>query len=469
MTSLTIKTSLFPYQCDAVEKLRHLCIGALYMEMGTGKTRTALELVKIRHDAGKINAVLWLCPCSVKQNLKYDIMYHCGEKPDWIVIRGIESIAGSDTLYLKLLNFVKKNRVYLIVDESNMVKNPFAKRTQRITELSRHCKYKMILNGTPVSRNEADMFAQWYILDWRILGYKSYYSFSANHLVYRTVKLPDGREVTTNQIVNVLDVDYLTERIKPFSYQIRKADCIKLPSKNYHMCTYKMTNEQYDIYMEVKDVYLFNVEDFRSDTIYQYFSALQHVTSGMNVVSYPTEKMRTKPIFKDWSENPRVIELKDTLIDAIDGEQVIIFTKYKHEVEDIEVMMDTYGISYAEFTGRLPQKKRQQSLQRFRDGDAQVLISNKMCGAYGLNLQFCSNIIFYNNDFDFATRSQSEDRVHRIGQTQEVHIYDIVAVDAIDTFICDNLDSKCSLVESFKKYLDKSRENRNKQNKKILK
>lgn len=58
---------------------------------------------------------------------------------------------------------------------------------------------------------------------------------------------------------------------------------------------------------------------------------------------------------------------------------------------------------------------------------------------------------------------------NRIGQTQEVHIYDIVAVDTIDTFICNNLDSKCSLVESFKKYLDKSRENRNKQNKKILK
>lgn len=165
MTSMTIKTELFPYQRDAVEKLRHKCIGALYMEMGTGKTRTTLEMVKIRKDAGKINAVLWLCPCSVKQNLKYDIMYHCREKPDWIVIKGIESIAGSDRLYLQLLEFVQKYNVYLIVDESNLVKNPFAKRTQRITELSRHCKYKMILNGTPVSKNEADMFAQWYILD----------------------------------------------------------------------------------------------------------------------------------------------------------------------------------------------------------------------------------------------------------------------------------------------------------------
>lgn len=114
------------------------------------------------------------------------------------------------------------------------------------------------------------------------------------------------------------------------------------------------------------------------------------------------------------------------------------------------------------------QRKRQESIGKFRDG-TQFLIANKMCGAYGLNLQFCRNIIFYDNDFDFATRSQAEDRVHRIGQTQDVCIYDIIAVNSIDEFITNNLDSKCSLVESFKKYLDKSRENRNKQNKKILK
>lgn len=51
-------TGLFPYQEEAVEKLSHVKVGALYMEMGTGKTRTALELIKRRLDAGKVEQAL---------------------------------------------------------------------------------------------------------------------------------------------------------------------------------------------------------------------------------------------------------------------------------------------------------------------------------------------------------------------------------------------------------------------------
>lgn len=450
---MMIKTELYDYQSDAVEKLRHKTIGALYMEMGTGKTRTALELIKIRYDAGKVNAVLWLCPCSVKQNLKYDIIYHCDEKPDWLIIKGIESLSSSDNLYMKLLEFVKTYNVYLIIDESNLVKNPHAKRTERITELSNHCKYKMILNGTPVSNNEADMFAQWYILDWRVLGYKSYYSFAANHLEYREIRR-GNMTIQTDQIVRVLDVDYLTEKIEPFSYQIKKSDCMTLPTKCYRTMSFDMTFEQEQAYVNAKDEYLLNVDEFRSETIYKFFTALQHVTSGRRVTSQATKRMTTEELFTRWYDNPRLCCLRDTIKDNIEDEQCIIFAKYKHEIAAIEEMLIELGYTYAEFTGNLTQKKRQESLKKFRDG-AQFLIANKMCGAYGLNLQFCRNIIFYDNDFDFATRSQAEDRVHRIGQTREVRIYDIVANNTIDEFISDNLQSKHGIVESFKKYLDK--------------
>ena len=114
-------------------------------------------------------------------------------------------------------------------------------------------------------------------------------------------------------------------------------------------------------------------------------------------------------------------------------------------------------VSYCEFTGRVKLKDRQKSIDDF-SCNKQVLLANKMCGAYGLNLQFCHNVIFYDNDFDFATRAQAEDRVHRLGQKDDVYIYDIVANNTIDEFILDNLLHKGNLVSSFKEYLRKEKE-----------
>ena len=66
---MKLLTDLYDYQREAVEKLSHVKVGALYMEMGTGKTRTALELIRRRLAAGKVSQVLWLCPYSVSRGL----------------------------------------------------------------------------------------------------------------------------------------------------------------------------------------------------------------------------------------------------------------------------------------------------------------------------------------------------------------------------------------------------------------
>ena len=439
-------TNLLPYQQEAVDKLGKIKVGALYLEQGTGKTRTTLSLVKPRLDKGRVDVVLWLCPCSVKRNLKEDLVYHCGELPEEIIIRGIESLSSSDRLYMMLLRLVETHKVFLVVDESNLVKNKMAIRTERIIELSRHCQYKLILNGTPISKNEADLFAQWYILDWRILGYQSFYSFAANHLEYHTIRLPNGREVVDKgRVKRVLNVDYLTEKIAPYTYQVKKADVLKLPEKNYYQFPFWLTDEQADAYQDVRSRYLLNIDELKSETIYKFFAALQHVTSGRAVLSDPEERMETKSMFHP-KDNPRIKALLRVL--GWDDCKTIIFCKYQSEIDGIlSVLPDA-----VEFTGRIPQKKRQENRERFRNG-ARYLVANKSCGAYGLNLQFCHRIVFYNNDFDLATRLQAEDRVHRIGQDHEVEIIDICATDTIDGFITDCLTRKENLAEAFKREL----------------
>lgn len=439
MISLT--TNLFPYQQEAVKKLLPLRIGALYMEMGTGKTRTALEIISKREAAGKLSKVLWLCPCSVKDNLKADLEKHCTGWEDMIRIEGIESLSASDRLYLDLRQFVDA-KTMVIVDESNLVKNFFAKRTKRITELGKPARYRMILNGTPVSRNEADLYAQWFFLDRRVFGYRSFWSFAANHLEY------DDH----HRIRSVLDVDYLTEKIKPYSVVMKKEDVLDLPMKDVDRYEFDLTRAQYYHYYEVADAMLMQVDEADESTIYRTFTALQLVTSGRHITS-AEKPLKHEPFFKDPLDNPRIKEL---LEDLPENEKCIIWVKFQHESQDIQKVLPAG--SWAVFTGEVPLKKRVANLKRFKeDSSCRYLIANKACGGYGLNLQFCHRAIYYNNDFNYATRAQAEDRIHRVGQKERVKMIDIVADAKIDKRIINCLDRKESLSDAFKRELKEGR------------
>lgn len=442
---LGLKTELYPQQREAYNKLKRLKIGALYMIMGSGKTRVALELIDNRLRRGKVNNVLWLCPCSVKADMRLNIRTHAS-KCNVIEICGIESLSQSDRLYLRLLDMVAHTKTFLVVDESNLVKNFFAKRTRRITTLAEHCPYRIILNGTPISKNEADLFAQWYILDKRILGYNSFWSFSANHLEYDDY----GR------VRRTLNVGYLTRKIAPYSYVIDNKKSLNLPKKNYYTTYFDLSREQELEYYKAKEMLLGNIDEFDSTTIYKLFTGLQQVVSGNRITGITP--LTNKPIFDNPLDNPRIQALLKE-VEYFD-DKIIIWCKFVHEIQGIEkVLKDKYGEdSVALFYGNIPPKQRDNELERFRNG-ARFLLANKACGGYGLNLQFCSNMIYYSNDFNWATRAQSEDRVHRIGQTKEVSIIDICADSKVDQRILDNLSRKENLADWFKRELKKNKHN----------
>lgn len=151
---MTLKTDLYEHQKRAVEKLSKIKVGALYMEMGTGKTRTALELIAKRYNAGKINHILWLCPCSVKKTIERELEKHVDGDLSMFTICGIETLSSSIRANVKLLELVQEKQVYLVVDESNLVKKHRAKRTRNIMRLAEHCQYKLILNGTPIAETK---------------------------------------------------------------------------------------------------------------------------------------------------------------------------------------------------------------------------------------------------------------------------------------------------------------------------
>lgn len=423
-------------------------------EMGTGKTRTALELIKLRLAANKVDHVVWLCPCSVKTNLRYDIEKHAGELPGNFTICGIETLSSSIRVNSELLRLVQSKKCFLIVDESNLVKNHKAIRTQNIIRLGEHCRYKLILNGTPITRSYQDLYAQWYVLDYRILGYKSFWSFSANHLEYD--------EKYPGKLRNCLNVDYLTEKIAPYSYQVTKSECLTLPDKTYETMYYELTDDQYNHYMGVADEMMFQLNEFMPHTIYRMFTALQNVICGKfvkNVVVDKQERIVSEDFFSAPTDNPRIKLMMDIVDSTYD--KMIIYCKYTDEIKMIaRLINEKYGPDTAvPFFGELNLKKRQKNLEKFI-GKSQYLVANKTCAGYGLNLQFCSYVVYYSNDWDYGTRAQSEDRVHRIGQEKNVHIIDICADYTLDKQIIKCLRRKEDLLYCFQSELDQVKDNK---------
>ena len=442
ITKMETFTSLLPHQEQAVEKLKHLKIGALYMEMGTGKTRTALELIKLRLAAGKVDRIIWLCPCNIKADIHRGIREHSNLDDLGILdVVGIETLSSSIRECSRLLQIVQNNSTYLIVDESSLVKNHAALRTIHIQQLANTCVYKLILNGTPISRNEADLYAQWCILDWRILGYKSYYSFAANHLEI------DDR----GRIRRVLNTDYLAEKIAPYTYQVKKADCFTLPEKHYHTQYCGMKLWQNQVYDKVLDNLLFDLNEMSNTAIYQLFGALQAVVSGY-VVVIKYDQSRPHAIRKKYISDPAYNPRLAALFSALKGnkEKTIIFCQYTDEIDAIVDLLRASSFSAVKFNGEMSLAKRNAAIDAFRD-NAQYFVANKSCGAFGLNLQFCHNLIFYSHDWNWGTRAQAEDRVHRLGQTHDVYITDICMDDSIDVQILKCLQKKENLSDSFKR------------------
>ena len=151
---LTFTTELMEHQVKAADKLQHVKVGALYMDMGTGKTRTALDLAVRRKKEKRVDCILWLCPVSVKRTIADEIEKHMASAVyellgtsgvrNWaadIYIAGLESLSQSMSLEFVLLELVEKRKCFVIVDESSLVKNHLAKRTRAIWRLENALQY----------------------------------------------------------------------------------------------------------------------------------------------------------------------------------------------------------------------------------------------------------------------------------------------------------------------------------------
>jgi SNF2 family DNA or RNA helicase len=461
---MTLTTDLMAHQRSAVDKLRGLRVGGLFMEMGTGKTRTIVQLAYDRRT--KIDKVVYFCPVNLKETVLYELRKHVespevyvfddktkmGRIPDaWFYVIGIESIGQSDRVTL-CANDLITDRSMVVIDESDTCKNHKALRTQRLTHMSSRSRYRFIATGTPVGEGVVDLYAQMYFLSPDILGYKSFYSFAANHLEYS--------EEYKGLIVRSLNTDVIAQKIEPYVYQVKKDECLYLPDRQYLSRYFSMSCEQRDLYRRAKDEILMSVPDDEIDSyvIFRMFTALREIVSGFwHRLPDPNPNHRWAEQFEPEMlivEHNRVDLLMSVLQEIPPNEKVIIWVNFHHCIDQVvEALTGEYGAEViAQFHGRTID--RGPEIDRWRN-DARFLVATPQCGGRGLTLNEAAYSVFYNNDFPYRKREQAEARNHRIGQTRKPTYIDLICRDSIDDRIFRALCDKENLVQAFKREMDK--------------
>ena len=170
---MSTELKLTQQQAEAIGQFQKLKVGALFMRPGCGKTRTAVELVNYNHP----DYLLYITPHSTISNIQ-DELNKWGVDCKYDVI-GYETLASSDktySAYMKKVAELKEagKKMFIIADESIFIKSGKSKRTRRSKEIRRYFDYALILNGTPIVKNEWDLFNQMDFLSESILQMNSY-------------------------------------------------------------------------------------------------------------------------------------------------------------------------------------------------------------------------------------------------------------------------------------------------------
>lgn len=386
--------SLLLNQNEAKDHLKGWKVGALFMEAGTGKTRVALEIV----NNSPCDAVIWVGPLRTIQNAKNEIDKWGGfNMPSHYY--GIESIQASDRIYLELLDVIKEYKnPFVVVDESLKIKNAEAKRTKRMLNIGSMVEYKLILNGTPMSKNLMDMWAQMQFLSPLILN-MTHNQFKNTFCEYTTITKRVGYKKYTKEFITGFEnVDYLYSLIREYVYQ---CDLKLNITQNYHDVSYCISDEVREEYNEIKHIFL-------SDEMLEW--------RNNNIFLAMTQKMQ-----HSYCCSLGKVEAVKRIFESIPQEKTIIFCKY---------------IDSRELCEKLFPKSKVLSYQK---------------EALGLNLQEYNNTIYFDKVWDYALRTQSTRRTFRTGQEYDCQYYDLTGDVGLETLIDRNINKKVSMTEYFKK------------------
>jgi SNF2 family DNA or RNA helicase len=244
-----------------------------------------------------------------------------------------------------------------------------------------------------------------------------------------------------NQIVGYRKLDELNGKLDKFSNRILKEDCLDLPDKLYIRRDVPLSVEQARLYKQMKKLALAKLEDGELATtasVLTQIMRLQQICCGF----LQPDEGEIQSL-----DNNRTDELLN-ILDETQG-KVIIWASYTYDIKKIrDTLSEKYGEeSVACYYGETPQDERQTIVEEFQDPEnpLRFFVGQPRTGGYGITLTAANTVIYYSNSYDLEIRLQSEDRAHRIGQTNKVTYIDLVSPNTIDEKILIALKSKIDI------------------------
>jgi len=444
------KTKPLSHQVDAIEFVSSHNIVPLFDEQGLGKSKIVIDALCKNLEAGSIAGTLIICKKSLLYTWKREVEKHSNLFP--VVIEGPRNTRGRTLLrvgHFYICNYdvavenyeliellLKSRKMALVLDESQIIKNPDAKVTKTILRMGMLAEKRIIITGTPIANKPDDIWSQFFFLDGGNLLGTDYSSFK------KQFKL---------NLKGVQDLSGFEDNLRILKAQVasisirRTKDVLELPEKIFTQVDVNLTNKQREIYDLAREEMLYEVQNATGETIQEdienYLVKLLRLTQ---IASNP------RLLDANYDETPTKFAKLDELISNIisKNEKAIIWTSFVDNVRTLKQRYSQYG-SRTIF-GEMTIIDREKTITKFlKDDSCRVLIANPSAAKEGLTLTSANNAIYLDRSFKMDDYVQSQDRIHRIGQTKTCNIIKIVADNTIDEYTDEILEKK----EKIAKYI----------------
>jgi SNF2 family DNA or RNA helicase len=439
--------TLRPYQESGYNWLAYLDKvnwgGLLADDMGLGKTVQTLTFLQHFEQKNNTLMALVVCPTTLiynwqneilkfTPNLTYLVHHSTGRSRKVSDLENFNIIITTyGTLRSDIELLLKINFDYVVLDESQSIKNPTSKVTKAAMLLN--TKNRIALSGTPMQNNTFDIYAQLNFLNPGMLGSKDF--FKDNF----ATPIDKFQEATTKQHLRKLIYPFLLRRTKE---QVAK----DLPDKTEITLYCEMGKEQKLIYTTYRDMYRAKILGTIDDQGVEksQFAILQGLMKLRQICDSPAI---LKEEIKLPNHSVKLDELVTQLKENIGNHKVLIFSQYLGMLALIKEKLTEADIVFEYFDGSCTAKQRQDSINNFQDNETcrAFLISLK-AGGTGLNLTAADYVYIIDPWWNPAVEQQAIDRTHRIGQTKNIFAYRFICKDTIEEKIVELKQRKSSLV-----------------------